>query len=77
MEQNFYFLALQSLGVRIAILRVLRFWMLCTLIGSSVGEVIEESVVCELLQTKFFFKWVKKVVVFYIFLDVSCEEFAM
>ena len=41
-------------------------------------EVIEESVVCELLQTKFFFfKWVEKVVVFYIFLDVSCEEFAM
>ena len=41
-------------------------------------EVIEESVVCELLQNKFFFfKWVEKVVVFYIFLDVSCEEFAM
>ena len=40
-------------------------------------EVIEESVVCELLQTKFFFKCVEKVVVFYIFLDVSCEEFAM
>ena len=45
-------------------------------------EVIEESVVCELLQTKFFFIWkikcVEKVVVFYIFLDnVSCEEFAM
>ena len=40
-------------------------------------EVIEESVVCELLQTKFFFKWVEKVVVFYIFLAVSCEEFAM
>ena len=32
------FLALQSLGVGIAILRVLRFWMLCTLIGSSVGK---------------------------------------
>ena len=44
-------------------------------------EVIEESVVCELLQTKFFIwkiKCVEKVVVFYIFLDnVSCEEFAM
>ena len=33
-----YFLALQSLGVGIAILRVLRLWMLCTLIGSSVGK---------------------------------------
>ena len=36
-------------------------------------EVIEESVVCELLQTKFFLygkiKCVEKVVVFYIFLD--------
>ena len=45
-------------------------------------EVIKESVVCELLQTKFFYIWkikcVEKVVVFYIFLDnVSCEEFAM
>ena len=45
-------------------------------------EVIKESVVCELLQTNFFFIWkikcVEKVVGFYIFLDnVSCEEFAM
>ena len=52
-------------------------------------EVIEESVVCELLhQTKFFLiqviyiwkiKCVEKVVVLYIFLDnvVSCEEFAI
>ena len=45
-------------------------------------EVIEESVVCELLQTKFFYMenkmCVEKLVVFYIFLDnVSCEEFAM
>ena len=52
-------------------------------------EVIEESVVCELLhQTKFFLiqviyiwkiKCVEKVAVLYIFLDnvVSCEEFAM
>ena len=28
-------------------------------------------------RLNFFFKRVQKVVVFYIFLDVSCEEFAM
>ena len=75
----FFFLALQSLGVGIAILRVLRFLDVMYSHWEQCREVIEESVVCvcELLQTKFFFKCVEKVVVFYIFLDVSCEEFAM
>ena len=80
MEQNFiFFLALQSLGVGIAILRVLHFLDVMYSHWEQCREVIEESVVCvcELLQTKFFFKCVEKVVVFYIFLDVSCEEFAM
>ena len=67
-----FFLALQSLGVGIAILRVLHFLDVMYSHWEQCREVIEESVVLN-----FFLKCVEKVVVFYIFLDISCEEFAM
>ena len=47
MEQNFiFFLALQSLGVGIAILRVLHFLDVMYSHWEQCREVIEESVVC-------------------------------
>ena len=68
-EFYFIFLALQSLGVEIAILRVLRFLDVMYSHWEQCREVIEESVECVCVcvncyRLNFFLKCVEKVVVF-------------